>query len=396
MRWLGEKPFHTLLLLTEKPAQWAVWQLLPVPAVLAAVAGLIWARASGLAPVGWGVALGLLAFALGDWGFLAALPRRGVSFGAVQPPWLGLILLRWLLALAAVPLACRWLFPTLTTLILGQLFVSVATAYGTLIEPFRLQVSRVEIQTGKLPNPGPPLRIVQLSDLHVERLTHRERALPALVAELEPDLVVLTGDFLSTSYHRDPKAMADLVDLLRQIRAPGGIYAVWGTPEVDLPHLLRPLLVDLGIVPLEDQAIEVVIHGQQLWLVGVSCSQELVGDGARLCTLLAGAPPEAPSLLLYHTPDLMPQAASLGVDLYLAGHTHGGQWRMPGFGAILTSSKFWKRYEGGAYREGNTHLYVSRGIGMEGFGAPRARFFCPPEVVLVVLSGTGKEQVGTP
>jgi hypothetical protein len=85
----------------------------------------------------------------------------------------------------------------------------------------------------------------------------------------------------------------------------------------------------------------------------------------------------------------MPAAATLGVDLYLAGHTHGGQWRLPGFGAILTSSRHWKRYEAGSYREDKTHLYVSRGIGMEGFGAPRARLFCPPEVVVIDLCGDG-------
>ena len=92
-------------------------------------------------------------------------------------------------------------------------------------------------------------------------------------------------------------------------------------------------------------------------------------------------------MLLYHTPDLMPQASDLGVDLYLAGHTHGGQWRLPGFGALLTSSIHWKRYESGLYREGDTRLYVSRGLGMEGFGTPRARFFCPPEVVEILLTG---------
>ena len=394
MRWLGEKPFHTLLLLTERPAQWAAWQLLPVPVALAAVAGLLWARTSGVALIGWGVALSLLAFALADWAFLAALPRWGVSFGAVQPPWLALVLLRWLLALATLPLAARWPFPVSISLVLAQLFLSLAAAYGTLVEPFRLQVTRLEILTDRLRNPGPPVRIVQLSDLHVERLTQRERALPALVADLEPDLIVLTGDFLSTSYHDDPAAMADLATLLRQLSAPGGIYAVWGTAEVDLPHLLRPVLEELGIVILEDQALEVAIHGHRLWMMGLLCRQELVADGASLRALLAAAPPEALSLLLYHTPDLMPLAAALGVDLYLAGHTHGGQWRLPGFGAILTSSKFWKRYEGGAYRQGTTHLYVSRGIGLEGFGAPRARFFCPPEVVLVELAGTGKERGG--
>jgi len=121
--------------------------------------------------------------------------------------------------------------------------------------------------------------------------------------------------------------------------------------------------------------------------VGVSCSRDLEADGARLRSLLADAPPGAYTVLLYHTPDLMPQAAALGVDLYLAGHTHGGQWRLPGFGAILTSSRYWKRYEAGLYREGQTRLYVSRGLGLEGFGTPRARFFCPPEVVALTLGG---------
>jgi predicted MPP superfamily phosphohydrolase len=97
-------------------------------------------------------------------------------------------------------------------------------------------------------------------------------------------------------------------------------------------------------------------------------------------------------VLLHHTPDLMPQAVSLGVDLYLAGHTHGGQWRLPGFGAILTSSRYGKRYEAGHYHEAGTHLYVSRGVGMEGFGAPRARIFCPPEVVSITLSGMDQQR----
>ena len=85
-------------------------------------------------------------------------------------------------------------------------------------------------------------------------------------------------------------------------------------------------------------------------------------------------------------PDLLPEASALGVDLVLSGHTHGGQWRLPGFGALLTNSRYGKRYEAGHYRQGDTHLIVSRGLGMEGFGMPRARFFCPPEVVLMTLT----------
>jgi predicted MPP superfamily phosphohydrolase len=386
-RWLGENPLHTLLVLTEKPGEWAPWQIAPLPLLLAATAGLIWGAVTGGPALGWAVALGLLALALADWALLASLPRWGLSFGVVQPPFLGLVLLRWLLILIAAPLAARWPLPTLIVLALVQALGWVLAAYGLLIEPFRLQVTHLEIPTAKFPNPGSPVRIVQISDLHVERLTRRDRALPALVAGLKPDLIVLTGDFLSTSYNDDPRALADLRALLGQFAAPYGLYAVWGTAEVDFPHLLRPVLDDLGIVVLEDQAVEVAVRDQRLWLMGLPSTRDLEADGARLRALLEEAPPGAFSLLLYHMPDLMPHASALDLDLMLSGHTHGGQWRVPGFGAILTSSRFWKRYEGGHYLEGDTHLYVSRGLGLEGFGTPRARFFCPPELVLVTLVG---------
>ena len=387
MRWLGDKPFHTFLLLTERPAGWAPWQIAPISLGLTAVAGLVWARVMGEPAWGLATALGLLVLALLDWGLLASLPRRGISFGAVQPPFLALSVLRWLIALLALPLGASWPLPTAITLTFVQILIWSLMAYGTMIEPFRLQVSRVVVPILQVSNPGAPVRIVQLSDLHIERLTRRDRALPDLVAGLAPDLIVLTGDFLSTSYHDDPRAVDDLRALLAQFHAPCGIYAIWGTIEVDLPELLRPVLQDLGIVVLQDKAVEVPVGDASLWLMGPTCSRDLVADGAMLRHLLADAPPNACTLLLYHTPDLMPQASALGVDLYLAGHTHGGQWRLPGFGAILTSSHYWKRYESGHYREDNTRLYVSRGLGLEGFGTPRARFFCPPEVVEVVLTG---------
>ena len=90
----------------------------------------------------------------------------------------------------------------------------------------------------------------------------------------------------------------------------------------------------------------------------------------------------------------MPEMVQAGVNLHLAGHTHGGQIRLPFYGALLTSSLYGKRYEMGHYQEGNTHLYVARGVGVEGMGAPRARFLCPPEIVLWILEHqTAKEEV---
>jgi len=396
----GLNPLHAVLLLTEKPGSWAAWQVAPIPPALAAAAGWVWARVAGDPAAGWVVAVGLLAFVLADWQLLAALPRRGVSFGPVQAPLLGLALVRCLVFLVpawiwpgvvAAGLAPAWTWPALVVALAVQLLGSAFVAYGMLVEPFRLRVTRLEIASPRLANPGTPLRIVHLSDLHGERTTRRERDLPALVAGLKPDLIVLTGDYLNASYTGDPRAVADLQALLAQLRAPGGVYGCLGTLEVDLPELMRPALVDAGVVLLEDQASELLIGGHRLWLAGVRCTRDPAADGARLAGLLPGAPPGALKVVLYHMPDLLPEAAALGVDLVLSGHTHGGQWRLPGFGALLTNSRYGKRYEAGHYRQGETHMVVSRGLGMEGFGMPRARFFCPPEVVLITLSAGGTD-----
>ncbi len=390
-RWLGDDPFYKLLLLTERPGRWPWGRTFLFPLALAAVAGGLWGRAANDAALGGTIALGLVLWSLADGALLVSLPRRGVSFGPPQSPFLALSLLRWLLTLLVLPPGVRWPWPALAIWLAAQGAILALLAYGTLIEPFRLQITHLEVPLDRLANPGGSWRIVQLSDLHVERLTRRERALPDLVAGLKPDMIVLTGDLLNTTYNRDPRALADLGALLAQLDAPGGLYAVWGTPEVDVPPLLRPVLEKAGVTVLEDEAVEISLGGHPLWLMGLRCTHDLEEDEARLRGLLAAAPPKALTLLLYHTPDLMPRVAPLGVDLFLAGHTHGGQWRVPGFGALWTSSRYWKRYEGGHYRQGKTHLYVSRGIGLEGFGTPRARFFCPPEIVVVTLTGQGVE-----
>ncbi len=110
-------------------------------------------------------------------------------------------------------------------------------------------------------------------------------------------------------------------------------------------------------------------------------------DGPRLQTLLGAGPRDTITLLLYHTPDLAPEAAAAGIDLQLSGHTHGGQVRLPLFGALYAASLYGKRYEVGRLSEGGLTLYVTRGVGLEGKGAPRVRFLCPPEIVLWELGG---------
>jgi hypothetical protein len=234
------------------------------------------------------------------------------------------------------------------------------------------------------------VRLLHISDLHVERFTGREETLLATVEELDPDLIVLTGDYLNLSYVHDPDAHHDARELLYRLCEISAcpIFAVTGSPPVDPRGVVPDIFEGLDVDWLLNDVTELAVNNQRVRLAGLTCTQNRERDVPRLRRLLAGGVNRgAFTLLLYHSPDLMPEAVELGVDLYLCGHTHGGQLRLPLVGALLTSSEFGKRYEMGRYEEQGTTLYVSRGIGMEGLGAPRARFLSPPEVVLWTLSG---------
>jgi hypothetical protein len=229
---------------------------------------------------------------------------------------------------------------------------------------------------------------LHISDLHVERLTRREARLLALVQEAAPDLILITGDYLNLSYTRDDTAHSQVSQLLAQLSAPHGVYAVLGSPPVDERDVVPALFEDLPISLLMNESAVVELDEQRhLVIMGLDCTHHLPTDAAALSRLVSTSPNHQPNVLLYHAPDLMPEAAGHGIDLYLCGHTHGGQVRLPVIGAILTSSQLGKRYEMGLYREGRTHMYVSRGVGLEGLSAPRVRFLAPPEITLITLQG---------
>jgi uncharacterized protein len=128
-------------------------------------------------------------------------------------------------------------------------------------------------------------------------------------------------------------------------------------------------------------------HGK-IELIGLTCTHRPHLDSTRLEKLIENDS-DLFKLLLYHTPDLAPAASRLGIDLQVSGHTHGGQIRIPGYGALFAGSLYGKRFESGRQQVGAMTLYVTRGIGMEGAGAPRIRLFCPPEIVFWQIEGTG-------
>ncbi len=353
----------------------------PVPVIVACLL-----TAAGVVAWAWQsvwVGLGFGSLALGDAVMLVALPRLGRSYGAPHLPLLSLTALRLALALVGTVGPSAWSLPLLGLIQIG---LSLMAIYACWIEPTRLGVTRITLRSPRL-NGCPPLRLLHISDLHIERITARERRLLRLVEELAADVIVITGDYLNLSYIHDATAQRETRELLSQLRAPDGVYAIRGTLAVDPSEVVARLLDGLNITWLRDQVASLSWHGCHLQIVGAECSYDIAADERKLRHLLDSRAEDAFTVLLYHTPDVVPVAAEAGVDLYLAGHTHGGQLRLPFFGALFTASIYWKRYEMGAYREGNTLLYVSRGLGMEGKGAPRARFLCPPEIVLFTLQG---------
>jgi predicted MPP superfamily phosphohydrolase len=358
--------------------------LLPWPLVAALIAmnsGLVWlvwdARLPGAPAIVAGALV--LAASLANWGLLAALPRAGRSFGPPIPPALAL---NGLLAFGALVLAL--LIPELGVLILWLLAVSGLAAYTTWVAPFRLKLTR---QTLLVQGLSAPITLVHLGDLHVERLTARERAVTALLATLKPDVIAFSGDFVNITYRDDPRAEADVRAVIAHWSAPGGVFAVPGTPVVEpLPRVQAFLREMPAMTLLLNQWATAHTPGGPLHMAGLITTHHLETDRAALAAVASRAPQSGPKILIAHSPDIAPEAAAAGFDLILCGHTHGGQIVVPLMGPLFTGSTYGRRFVRGRYTLGGATLYTTRGLGMEGWGAPRARWFCPPEITLWTLA----------
>ncbi|MBI5597059.1 MAG: metallophosphoesterase family protein [Elusimicrobia bacterium] len=259
----------------------------------------------------------------------------------------------------------------------GAALLGAAAIDAWFIEPHRLEVSFTEMRSPKvLPATG-RLRIILLADVHAERAVPDVERVAALTAGLEPDIVVFTGDYLN-----EPEAQPRMERLLRAAARAAPAFWVLGNIDLGVPGL-EPALAALPVRRLRREAARLEVRGTTVTVMGLDVGDEpfLARDAVRL-KAAGGA---GPSVLLFHYPDIGPEAAKAGFDLVLAGHTHGGQVRVPFYGALMTLSAYGKRFEAGLYRLGATAMYVSRGLGMEGGIAPRVRFLCRPELAVIDL-----------
>lgn len=315
--------------------------------------------------------IALFLFFSTDWLAIALLPHFGKSYGPPQPPTLILAFMRSIAFVLPTPLA-------ITLQFIGTLLM----LYAFWIEPHRIHITRQKFFS---PNrlPSPPLRVLHISDLHLERMTRREQMLNEYIRRLNPDIILFSGDFLSLSYREDEQAIQQVRQLLEGWQAPLGVYAVSGSPAVDLPHIFPRILEGLPIQRLENQSILLETQGGLLRLIGLTCTHNPTTDAPKIEQLLQQpSPPGCFTILLYHSPDLAPALQNAPIDLMLSGHTHGGQVRLPLIGALFTASLYGRKLQSGRYELNKLTLYISRGIGLEGAGAPRVRFLCPPEIIL--------------
>jgi len=364
---------HTALVLTGRMGEIHPAFLIPVWALLAWFAAVPW---SGLR--GWAMLATALPVVV-DWVVLACLPVAHRSWGPVAPPLAGLTVVHCAVV-ATAGLVSRSPGAVVVASVIN-LGVTVTAWYATWLEPFLIQVTRESF--GLHEPDGPAIaRVLHITDIHFEGHSPRENQLVELARDLAPDAIVLTGDYLNLSSVYDPEAQQGVRQVLSRLTAPDGVYAVTGSPVVDIPDTVPAIFDGLPIRWLQDDVVEVDLGGRRVQLVGLRNTYTESRDAAALRALTANLDKKATRVLLHHTPDLAPLAAELGIDLYLCGHTHGGQIRLPIFGAIATSSRWGKRFEQGRYQVGEMVLYVCRGLGLEGLGAPRARFLAPPEIVL--------------
>jgi len=250
---------------------------------------------------------------------------------------------------------------------------------GLLFEPRDLQVVELSLVLPKIP-PGRELRLVQLSDLHINHFNGYFRKVAETAMQLRPDIILLTGDYLE-----EQRNLSEVRSFLKLLEAPEGIFAVQGNWEYWSRlegENLRQKFRSSGVQLLINQQQQLDIRDVPLAIHGL----DYPSGSENLVMLEHQADPGRVNLLLSHVPEFSHHLLGNTFDLILSGHTHGGQVRLP-----FVPPFYLPRYSGdfvaGLYRVGphQTPLYVTRGIGTS---VLPIRLWCRPEITLLRLQSS--------
>jgi predicted MPP superfamily phosphohydrolase len=288
--------------------------------------------------------------------------------------------------------------------------------YGFAAERLNYQVRRIEILMHNLPPALDGMKIVQISDIHLSGYMSRTQVRRAvdMANDLGADLAVVTGDLITGS----GDSIADCIEEVRRLHAPLGTWGCNGNHEIyaRAEDEAAYLYVQAGMKMLRHENAQITFKGAPFNLLGVDYQRERTPRGQRQQTLARVEPlvrRDMPNILLSHNPNTFNRAAELGIELSLAGHTHGGQIQVEILDHRLSPARFITDYIAGLYQRPlfapapneraasnasatrafspslfdstaapMAHLYVNRGLGT--VGAP-VRLGVPPEISLIVL-----------
>ncbi len=309
----------------------------------------------------------------------------------------------------------RWFWRSISMILATVLLFLI---YIFQIEPNWYDVQQVTFTLPHLPAAFDRYRIVQLSDWHIDNLKDpdRLRKIGQLTAQQQPDLIVLTGDYItgatsepSASQGAKPaanayqnmsslgvlemitavtgqgkdrlppvKSLPTLALGLQQLHAPDGILAVLGNHDRWSDPQFKKAFQDPGIKILENDATQIKRGNDQLTIAGV---RDVMAEQADLQPILTQMGASQGAILLAHEPDFADQSAATGkFDLQLSGHSHGGQVYIPGLKRITPPLS--RKYPAGRYQIQQMIQYTNRGLGIV---TPRVRFNCRPELTVITL-----------
>jgi predicted MPP superfamily phosphohydrolase len=263
--------------------------------------------------------------------------------------------------------------------------IAAIAADSTLIEPNRPRLIRKEIALRRWPSRLDGFTIALLSDFHYDPYfsVHPIRSAVEVVNGLRPDLIALTGDFVSVPLvGNSAKGAADAepcAELVGKLRAPHGVWSVLGNHDVfsDADRVTNALHA-VGISTLSNRSIAIEKDEARFWLGGVD---DVLGGSADVPRTLRGIPNEEAVVLMAHEPDYADYVARYPVDLQLSGHTHGGQVRLP-YVRPLYLPALAKKYVWGLFKIRGLTLYTNAGIGTVELPV---RWNCPPEITFITV-----------
>ena len=270
-------------------------------------------------------------------------------------------------------------------LLIGAVLLVGIYLYARFVEPYRLQTVFYQVRSAKLAGLDQTLRIVVLADIQTDWVAHYEQKVFRRTLELKPDLILLAGDYLQCpdreSYRLQAQRLGKMLNDLR-FTAPLGLFAVPGNSE---SYNGTDCFDNTDVQWLLDQTVRLKQGKATICLTGLSVKTGALSTVAP-SDLLSGLDSSLFNIVLSHFPDfVLGLPAEHSVDLSLAGHTHGGQICLPFIGALTTACRIPRAQASGSHNINGTRLCISPGIGVERGWAPRLRFFCPPQIMVIDL-----------